>query len=228
MTYIITIAGKDSIYMASDSRLNYYVDKIVEGEKYQEIQAISDGIKKIFFLENLNIGIQFCGIGFFKEGDKKYALSHFIKKLEKRKSNSIEESFKIVFEFFQEISSLGDAGKYVQGVMCGIENKNKKFCFFNTFNNDFKIRIPDKGKPICNQENPPKFSLDETNWKKEINEVIKEKSKEKCWSIGGEITLLKIEKDSFKFLSEFEEKFDSFENIPWKVFKNPILEKYSL
>jgi len=226
MTYIITLAGKDSIYMASDSRMNYFKDKVVDGEKYQEVLAIADGIKKTFFIKKLKIGIQFLGIGFFPDGDSKYPISHFIRKLENKKSSSIDESFKLVFNFFKDLSIKGNTGQYVKGVMSAIEGQDKKICLFNTFNNDFRVMKLMQGKFLDSENNQENFSLNEDKILEELEERIIKKSKEKWWTIGGEITLLKLTKDSFNFLLDFEEKFNSFSEIKWDRINPPKLDKY--
>jgi len=227
MTYIITVAGKDSIYMASDSRLNYFKDKIIDGEKHQEILAIADGIKKTFFIESLRIGIQFLGIGFFQENEERYPISYFIKKLEGKESNSIEESFEIAFNFFKDLSIEGDTGQYVKGVMSAIDGENKKVCLFNTINNDFRIKILTQNQFIDSENNKEDFSSNENELIEEIKERIIEKSKEKWWTIGEEITLLKLEKDSFSFLSDFEEDLENFNKIKWRRINPPKLDKYN-
>ncbi len=228
MTHLITFASRDSIYMASDSRMNYFKDREINGEKYQEIIAVADGIQKTFFIENLKIGIQFLGAGFFPEGNKKYPLSYFIEKLRSKKSYSVEENFKTIFDFFKNLSVEKDTGQYIKGVMCAIDSGNKKVCLFNTFNTDFRVVELHEGNGIDSEEMEGDFGKNEVDITKEIKRRINIKSKEKWRYIGGDITLLKIEEDSFCFLLNFNESFKSFNEIKWRIFSHPVLEKYQL
>lgn len=239
MTHIITVANNDSIFMGSDSRLNYFEDKVIKGEKYQEIKAYADCIQKTFFINSLNIGVQFLGIGYFLDNGEKYPLSHFINKLEEKKSTSIENSFKITFDFFKELSEVNNTGQYVKGIMSGIDGNNlKKVCVFNTFNNDFRIQELKARQFIDSEDIQRGFQLDENKIIQEIKKRIEEKSKEKWWTIGGDLTLLKINRDkseyvlkSNNFTGSQKELIDCFNNnlakIKGHVINPSRLEKYS-
>ncbi|MCK4647619.1 hypothetical protein KAT24_01665 [Candidatus Pacearchaeota archaeon] len=226
MTYTITIANEDSIYMASDSRMNYFKDKEINRERYQEIMAIADGIQKTFFIENLNVGIQFIGVGFLPEGNKKYPISYFIEKLKNKEGSSAENNFKMIFNFFKDLSRAGNTGQYVKGVMSAVDLGKKKVCRFNTFNNSFEITELQKGNYLDSEGVNGNFGQDEASIIKEIERRINLKSQEKYWFIGGNITLLKITEDSFNFLMNFEEDFDNFNQIRWNVLNPPHLEPY--
>ena len=237
MTYTITIAGENSIYMASDSRLNYFEDKEINGEKYQEIKAIADCIQKTFFIENLKIGIQFIGIGFFPDKDEKFPLSYFIKKLSDKENISVEKNFEIVFNFFKDLSIERNTGQYVKGVMSAIKNNDKKICLFNTFDNHFEIRRLQAGQYVDSEKVKGNFSLDKDGIIKEIKRRIAEKSLEKWWSIGGEITLLEIKENSYNFLlnsNDFKESQtelircfnEDLNKIKGRIINPPRLEKY--
>jgi hypothetical protein len=217
------VAGKDSIYMASDSRMNYFEDKEIDGKRYQEIKAVADGIQKTFFIGNLGIGIQFLGIGFFPEGDKKHPISYFIKKLASKKKSLVEEDFKFIFDFFKRLSVKEDTGQYVKGIMSAFENGCKKICLFNTFNNDFRIKELQAGEYIDSENITGGFSRDKESIVEEIKKRINTKSEEKWESIGGNITLLEIKKGSFNFILDFEEDFNK---IKWKDVNPPMLKKY--
>ncbi len=205
MTYIITLAGKDSIYMASDSRLEYFNEKEINGEKYKEIVAFADCIKKTFFIENLKIGIQFSGIGFLPDKEEKYPLSYFIKKLEDKNSSSVDESFELVFNFFKDLSIEGDTGQYVKGIMSAIDKGDKKVCLFNTFDNDFRVEKLEPAQYVENEKIGGSFSLSKDKIIQEIKKRIAQKSREKWWTIGGKITLLEINQESHSFLLESDD-----------------------
>lgn len=239
MTYTITIAGEKSIYMASDSRLNYHEDKEIGGVKYQKITAIADCIKKTFFIKNLKIGIQFIGIGFLPEKEEKYPLSYFIKKLATKKNISVEKNFEIVFNFFKDLSIKGDTGQYVKGVMSAMNKNDKKVCLFSTFDNRFEIKELQAGQYIDSENVIGDFGSDKSQIIKEIKRRIMKKSQEKWWSIGGEITLLEIKEDSHSFLLDFNDFKGSqkelvrcfnedLDKIKGKRINPPILEKYDL
>lgn len=225
MTYIITIIGEDSIYMASDSRMHDFIDREIGGVMYKEIRAISDGIQKTFFLENPNIGIQFFGNGVLPYEGKKFPLSYFIKKLKNIQGASIEENFAMIFNFFKDLSIEGNTGQYVRGIMSAIDGNDKKVCMFNTFDNSFETRVFPAGVCIQNEKVGGNFSLGKSEIIKEIKRRISKKSREKWWAIGGDITLLEITKDSHSFILGFEEDLD---NLKWKPINPPKLEKYNL
>lgn len=129
MTYIITARTKESILMASDTRLDYHHDKVINGEKYQEITAVADCIRKTFFIDKAKIGIQFLGIGYFPDTDgEKYPLSYFISKIYSKKyGKNFKTNAQTIFDFFKEISKKGDTGQYVKGIMSGFSKHNKSF-----------------------------------------------------------------------------------------------------
>lgn len=204
MTYLITTKTKDSVLMASDTRLNLNRDKDKNGEKWMEIYFIADCIQKTFYIEKAKIGIQFQGIGYLPDSDgEKYPLSHFIKKIENQKYvKNFKFNAQNIFSFLKMISEKNNVGQYVKGIMSGFFKNKFYICSFDTYNNDFKItELMDKNF-IDSEENKNEFSLSEIETIKEINRRIKEKSKEKYWIIGNQVEILRIDKKSGKFIQK--------------------------
>jgi len=241
MTYIITARTNDSILMASDSRLNYFHDKVVNEEKCQVITAIADCIKKTFFVKSAKIGIQFLGIGYFPDNGENYPLSHFIYKLEKLCfENDFPKDSKKVFDFLLNMSVKNNTGQYVKGIMAGFRNNISYIATFNTFDNEFNVQQIYPGNFVDSENNNNQISIIEKEAIDEIKKRIKDKEKEKWWSIGGQIDLLQIKNNSFEFLEKnpnvFEgnqkELINNFNNnikkINGKILQNPIIEKYNL
>ncbi|OHD12663.1 MAG: hypothetical protein A2086_09370 [Spirochaetes bacterium GWD1_27_9] len=223
MTYIITVRTNESILMASDSRLNYFEDKIINGKKYQEITALADCIQKTFFLNKLRIGIQFLGIGYFPENGIKYPLNYFI-----RKADNIQyvKNFKInannIYNFFNNLSINGDTGQYVKGI-CTSFIKNKAYiATFNTFNNEFNCKELLVGQFIDSENNFEPFPRTEKEAIIEIKRRIKQKEIEKWWTIGGPIDILRITEKKTEFISKNSNVFNGTQDDLIYYFNNNI------
>jgi hypothetical protein len=224
MTYIITKRTEDSILMASDSRLNYFNDKDINGIKHQEIVATADCVQKTFFIKNANIGIQFLGIGYFPENDEKYPLSHFIKKIENLDfKNDFGLDSKIVFDFFNQLSKENDTGQYVKGIMTGFQNKKAFITNFNTFNGDFEFQELNIGVQIDSEKNSELISTDRNDAVLEIKNRIKLKEENSWWNIGGEIDLLEITENSSNFIERNNTVFNGSQKELIDRFQNDIL-----
>lgn len=240
MTYIITVRTKESILMASDTRLDYHHDKIINGEKYQEITATADCIRKTFFINKAKVGIQFLGIGYFPADGEKYPLSHFISELYGKKyGKDFETNARTIFNFFKEISKEGDTGQYVKGIISGFSKNNKSYvCTFNTYNNDFEIKEFNEGQFVDSENNINIFPHTEPETIEEINKRIKAKSVEKYWNIGGPVEILKITHRGGVFIQENKNLFygtqkelenyfnNDIRKIDGQVLQTPYLEKY--
>lgn len=229
--------------MASDTRLDYFNDKIISGEKYQEVYLVADCIRKTFYIDGAKIGIQFLGIGYFPDiDDKKYPLAHFIEKLRNKKyENDLQINARSIFDFLTEISIEGDTGQYIQGIMAGFNKKNEPFiCTFNTYNNTFEIKEFDVGQFIDSEKNGTYFPDTDPKAIEEINKRINQKSKEKYWHIGGPVEILKINREGGVFIQENGRLFNgsqedllnyfngNIEEIGGQVLKVPHCEKYTL
>lgn len=243
MTYIITARTRESILMASDTRLNYFNDKIMDNEKYQEIICIADCIRKTFFIDKAKIGIQFLGIGYFPDVDsEKYPISHFIKKLEKEKYvKNFKTNAKNIFNFLKNISKEKDTGQYIKGVMSGFVKNNKAYvCIFNTFNNEFSINEFKIGEIVDSEGSDKHISFIETEVVAELIDRISKKALEKYWNIGGPIEILKITNKNGIFIRENKKIFNGTQKelincfksnlckINGEILQNPYLEKYVL
>lgn len=241
MTYIITSRTNDSILMASDSRLNYFHDKVVNGERCQEITAIADCMEKTFFIESANIGIQFQGIGYFPDNGENYPIAHFIESLENiNYEHDFVKDSKKIFDFFYKMSVENDTGQYVKGIMTGFDNGISYIATFNTFNNQFSTQQLFPGNFVDSENSNNQVPVNEKEAIAEIKNRIKQKEKEKWWTIGGPIDILKITNDSFEFIEKNTNTFcgnqnellDNFKNnigkINGKILKTPKTEKYNL
>ena len=227
--------------MASDTRLNYHNDKVINGKKHQEIVAIADCIQKTFFVKKAKIGIQFLGIGYFADGKEKYPLSHFLNELEKL---SYVKTFKVncrnIYDFLKGISTEGDTGNYVKGVMAGFMKKKSFVCLFNTYNNDFNVKELGIGQFVDSERNETPISSVTDNAKKEIVERIQKKSKVKWWNIGEQVEMLAITEKNADFplkssaifngnMTNLLEKLRfSPESINGRIISPPHIEEYNL
>lgn len=198
--------------MASDTRLNYFNDRVIDGNKYQEIVAIADCIQKTFFLKKAGVGIQFLGIGYLLDGNEKYPISHFYPKLE---GLGYVKNFRVncskIFEFFSSVTQKGDTGNYVKGVMAGFKQTKAYVCLFNTFNNDFRVQELLVGQFIDSEGNGVQLSPQEETAKGEIVSRIKDRSKIKWWTIGDVVEILKITEKEGDFIL----KSSSISNLPF-------------
>jgi hypothetical protein len=241
MTYIITARTENSILMASDSRLNYFEDKVINGQKSQEIIAIADCIEKTFFIESAQIGIQFLGIGYFPDNGENYPLSHFIHKMEKLDfKNEFDADSKKIFDFLLKMSEENNTGKYIKGVMSWFNKNNSYIASFNTFNNQFDVQQIYPGQFIDSESNVKSLPVAEKETIKDIKSRIRDKEKEKWWTIGGSIDILQIKAESYEFIEKNTDIFDgtqkelldSFKNnikkINGKILDIPKIVKYSL
>ena len=209
--------------MASDSRLNYFNDKNLDGIKYQEIVATADCVQKTFFIENAKIGIQFLGIGYFPDANDKYPLSHFIKKIEDLDfKNNFASDSKIIFEFFRLLSKENDTGQYVKGIMTGFQNKNAFITNFNTFNREFEFQELNIGGQIDSEKNSELISTDRNEAINEIKERIKSKEEISWWNIGGNIDLLEITENLSKFIEKNNIVFSGSQKELLNRFQNDI------
>lgn len=241
MTYIITTRTRESILMASDTRLNYHYDKEIKGEKYQEIVAVADCIRKTFFIQKAKLGIQFLGIGYFANANgEKRPLSYFINKLYSKKyGENFKINAQIIFDFLKTISKEGDTGKYIKGIMTGFSKNNKAYiCTFNTYNNDFKTKEFKVKQSVDSENNTNIFPITNSEAIEEINKRINEASKKKYWNIGGPVEILEINREEGRFVQKNTKLFDGsqkelvsyFKNdiskINGRIFKKPYLKKY--
>jgi len=209
--------------MASDSRLNYFNDKIIDGIKYQVITAIADCIQKTFFITSANIGIQFLGIGYFPDNGDNYPLSHFINKLEELEyENDFMTNSRKIFDFFNDLSNENDTGQYVKGIMTGFNEDIAYVSTFNTFNNENNSQQLFNGNQVDSEGNNNPIPDDEPSAIIEIKRRIQEKEDEKWWSIGGPIDILKITSDSFEFSEKNVNVFNGSQRLLIENFQNDI------
>ena len=240
MTYIITQRNQNSILMASDTRLNYFNDIEIEGDKHQKITLTADCIQKTFYIKKAKMGIQFLGIGYFPDGENKYPLSHFINQLESLKYvKNFKINSKTIFDFFNSLSNEEDTGQYVKGIMTGFVKKKAHITTFNTFDGTFECIEFGIGKHVDSEGNKNDFSRNEEQVITEIKRRINLKEEEKWWSIGGPIDILKITQEGGKFLTLNKNSFKGtqsellhcFQNdigkINGKILKEPKIIKYS-
>lgn len=244
MTYIIAVRTPNSILMSSDTRLNYFKDVEKDGIRYQKVMAIADCIRKTFYISIAQVGINFSGIGFFKDkdivGDDKYPLSHFIQKLNNQKiEGSIEDKFLYLYHYFVSISDSLNTGQYVMGIMTGFEKGVPYVCTFNTYNNTFESKEFQEGKFVDSENNNNQFSQEHLEIINEMNKRIKQKSAEKPYYIGGDIEIMELFSDgTYEYIQEsntifngtFNEllsKFNSDINIiNGRIIDPPVFQKY--
>lgn len=219
MTHIITTVTEESILMASDTRLNYH--KIEKNkatwETYQVILAIADCIRKTFYIETLNIWIQFIGIWYFKKNDNRYPLSEFIGEIKKwvQERDSIQEKFIKVFENLKLLTSAWNVWEYVNWVMTWYESSTPYICTFNTFDTNIEITSCLPGAYVESKKNNiniPQNRLQAINY---INRRINNLSIERPQDIWGPIEILEIFPDwKIKWIQENKNIFNwSQENL---------------
>lgn len=227
--------------MASDTRLNYHNDKIINGEKCQEIVAIADCLQKTFFIKKAKIGIQFLGIGYFADGTEKYPLSHFLDKIEELQFvKNFKTNCRTIYDFLKKISTEGDTGNYVKGIMAGFAKKKSTACIFNTYNGEFSLKELNVGNFIDSEGNGTTISSNTDIAKKEIIERIKERSRDKWWNIGDQVEILAITEKGANFILKSSSIFNgnmtslieklrfSPESINGHIISPPRIEKYDL
>lgn len=227
--------------MASDTRLNYHNDIIVDGKRCQEIVAIADCIQKTFFIKKAKIGIQFLGIGYFADGNEKYPLNHFIKELEELPYvNNIKVNCRKIYDYITQISTVGDTGNYVKGIMSGFMKKKSFVCIFNTYNDNFQVKALDIGQFVDSENDETPISSSTEKAQKEIIERIRKKSKVKWWNIGEDVEVLAITLEKAVFLSKSSEIFNgnmtslieklrfSPKSISGRIVSPPYIEEYNL
>lgn len=240
MTYIITKRTNDSILMASDSRLNYFSDKVINGVRCQEITAIADCIQKTFFIRNANIGIQFSGIGYFPDNGEGYPLGYFIEKIENLKFvDDFTTKSKLIYDYFVGLSNVNDTGQYVKGVMAGFENKSAYITTFNTFNNDYQQQQLMQGNQVDSEGNGILISNNTIEALNSIKQRINTKANLRWWNIGGTIDILKITEDSSEFIEKNSNVFNgshkeliynfqnNLERIQGKILREPKIVPYN-
>jgi len=250
MTHLITIATKRFILMASDTRLNYHEETIENGQKYILIKLVADCCRKIFFLNKIKIGIQFIGIGYLQENDgKKYHLSHFLPLLQNgiKQEDEINFKFKKIYENLRKITTPGDTGNYVNGVMAGFYKNTPYIATFNTFNKDDSLDIYHVHDNISFVDSEKILDLEKLKQLKtekeiieEINDTIKLSSKNKPHLIGEEVEILKITNKEANYIQEsknlffgnYDELMFYFKNnlfaINGQILTSPIKEKINL
>jgi hypothetical protein len=244
MTYIIAVSTPNSILMSSDTRLNYFEDVEKDGIRYQKVMAIADCIRKTFYISSAQIGINFLGIGFFKDKDSvgvdKYPLSHFIQKLNNQRiEGNIEDRFLYIYHYFVSISEANNTRQYVNGIMAGFEKGVPYVCTFYTYDNTFESNEFQKGKSFDSEKNNNQFPQERQEIISEINRRIKQKSVEKPYFIGGDIEIMEllsdgtyeyIQKSNTIFngtLNELLSKFNSDINIiNGRIINPPVFQKY--
>lgn len=246
MTQIITAITNKSILMASDTRANYNIDEIENGQKFMKILAIADCCRKTFFLMKAKIGIQFIGNGYLKEGDSKRHLNYFIPIIQEGiiGDEPIESKMHKIFSNLRKITTSGDTENYVNGVMTGYWKNEPYLCTFNTFNEDDKLLVQkvESGNFVDSENYIKNISKDEEEAIKNIIDAIKNVSKTKLHLIGDEIEILKIEENSGSYIQEGKKLFfgtqleflKHFENesglsgINGKLLDVPVKEKIKL
>jgi hypothetical protein len=245
MTYIITAVTDKSILMGSDSRLNYHNEEIDNstGERFQVILAIADCIRKTLYLSDINIGIQFIGIGYFPENGQKYPISHFIPEILKGiiETDSITSKFKKIYDNLKRMTIKGNTGQYVNGVMAGYENGIPYITTFNTFIDDFTVNAYEVGTYVesesCNEIRPK----DREKSIQYINDRITKISQLRPQDVGGPIEVLEIKPDgNYNWVQEnknifegtVEELFKKWnyepESISGKILNPPIKQKLKI
>ena len=124
--------------------------------------------------------------------------------------------------------------------MTGFKNEISFVATFNTFNNEYNIQQLFQGNFIDSENNKNQLPVNEQEAIIEIKNRITEKEKEKWWTIGGPIDILKITNNSFEFIEKNKSTFngnqneliDNFKNnishINGKVLETPKIEKYNL
>jgi len=225
MSYIITARANESILMASDTRLNYFNDKIINGEKYQEIVAVADCIRKTFFIKKARIGIQFLGIGYFPDvNDEEYPLSHFINKLyDEKYDEDFKTNAQTIFNFLKKISKQGNNRQYVKGVISRFSKNDESYlCIFNTYNDNFEIGEFNVGQFVDSEDNSNPFPNIEAEAIMEINRRINKASEKKYWCIGGPIEILKITSKEGIFIQENTRLFNGTKRKLVNHFNNDI------
>lgn len=240
MTYIIAKRTNDSILMASDSRLNFFNDKTINGVRCQEIFATADCIQKTFFILSANIGIQFQGIGYFPDNGECYPLGYFIEKIENLEfKDDFSTNSKLIYDFFVGISNVNDTGQYVKGIMTGFEKENAYITIFNTFNNDYQQQQLVLGNQVDSEGNGDLISNNTIEAIASIKQRINIKENQQWWNIGGPIDILKITMDSAEFVEINRNVFNgsqkeliynfqnNLEKIQGKIFREPKILPYN-
>lgn len=203
MTYIIAYRAKDSILLASDTRLNIYNNTYLDVNQQQkrEIVGYVDCAQKTFYLKNANIGIQIQGNGFFPDQGQSYSFDYFAQQIEKLTfSNSFSENCTGIFNFLNQLQGAQQLDQSVKGIMAGFEGLQSKFCYYNTYNNDFTISDTRQGSYIDSEEDTSQFGPPEPRSLlpskqdviRGINNRILKASKSKQWCIGGPVDILEI------------------------------------
>lgn len=212
MTQIVTVITKDSIFMASDTRLNYNEEVEENGEKYMIIKLVADCYRKTFYLPKVKIGIQFLGIGFLKDKDKRYSLEHFLPKLEIgiKGTEGINFRMKKVFENLKKITTIGNTSNFINGVMGGFYKNKPYIGTFNTFikNGDLEIKKAQSGN-LCDSEKILQNISNKTEKCiiKDIRNTIVSGSKRKPHLIGEEVEILKITQKKANYILKGKKLF---------------------
>ena len=243
MTHLITSITEKSILMASDTRLNYHNEGVGEnGEKYMVIRQVADCCRKTFFLESAKIGIPFIGIGFLEDGDKRYHLSHFLLDIEANvlATDNIELRMEQVFKNLKKITTEGDIGNYVNGVMAGYSNDDPFIATFNTFNGNLNIKKVQSGDILDSEKKLTGSQDSQVKIIEQINDAIKHTSMLKPHLVGKEVEILKITKHKAEYIQEAKKLFsgsqekllkDFRENpskINGKILESPVVEKLNV
>jgi len=228
MTQIITAVLKDSILMASDTRLNYHEIEEKNNEKYQVIKLVADCTRKTFYLKKAKLGIQFIGIGYLKDGTQKHHLSHFLPKIESgiKKKQGIKLKIKIILNNLNQITTQGDEGNFVNGVISGFDGNHMYIATFNTFNSDDDLNITEarQGMFVDSEKGIKEIDKKETLAIDQICKTISDSSKNKPESIGEEVEILKITKKEGKYIKEGNELFYGDQKELFELMKNDLLK----
>lgn len=211
MSQIITAITKDSILMASDTRLNYHKIKEKDNLKYQVTECIADCCRKTFFLPKAKIGIQFIGIGYLEEKNSKNHLSYFLPKLEEgiKGTEGIKFRMKNIYKNLKKITDFNNLENYVNGIMAGFYKNNSYIGAFNTYvsGEELKIIKTRTGSFVDSENRLKKISMVEEKTIDKIVDIIKKCSSEKSYLIGEEIEILKISLNNAEYIKQGKNLF---------------------
>ncbi len=190
------------------------------GEKFQEIVAVADCIRKTFVIPPFNIGIQFIGIGYFPDNGHKYPLSYFIPRLSEGiiGDDTIVIKFQKIYSNLKKLTQKENTGQYVNGIICGYENLVPYIATFNTFIDNFNVNPYEIGAYVESQKCDDTRPSERDSAVKYLNEKIAAISQIRPQDVGGPIEVLEINPDGTNsFLQENDNLFDG--NLEQLIYK---------